>query len=40
MLRGSVASDDQYSAFSNTAQATTGLCAVELLFYLPLVVRH
>jgi hypothetical protein len=32
--------DDQYSAFSNVAQAMTESCETELLFYLPIVVRH
>jgi hypothetical protein len=39
-VRAHRAGDDQYSAFSNTAQATTGPCEVEMLFYLPIVVRH
>ena len=32
--------DDQYSAFSNTAQAMTEPCEIGFLFYLPIVLRH
>jgi parallel beta-helix repeat protein len=39
-VRAHRAGDDQYSAFSNTAQAVTGLCEIDFLFYLPIVLRH
>ena len=39
-VRAHRAGDDQYSAFSNTAQATTESCETEFLLYLPMVLRH